>query len=496
MVTATTPPATTDEDDGAPTAAGRVVMFVRNDCTTDVRVLREAATLRASGRPVTIVALQPAGDKARAERETRDGVDIIRVPSPTGWNHGWRMLRRYPWRYVRDNLPLFRSGLRSGQGGRRRSLRMAAGAVVLAPYAAYRAAIYVLFERKRRNPHDTDDGLDWLARWRFSYLGWAKAAAAAAPTAVAYHGHDLYGLPAALAARRRHGGTGAVVYDSHELFMEAGSTARQSRWARRVVAAMERRWILQADGLITVNESIAEELERRYGVGDAVIIRNTPPRQPWPDPRPDHLRRAAHVPAIAPIVLYHGGFQRDRGLEVLAEAMLDPRLRHAHLTYLGFGPLTGSLQALADEPRFDGRLHVLPGVPPEELLAWVASADVSAMPNQPATLNEMYSSPNKLYESIAVGTPVVGSDFAERRRIVIDDPDGPLGTLCDPTDWRDLARALSDVLELDPAEALDLRRRCHRAAQLRWNWEIQTDRLLALYARLAPIGQDVAKAPS
>jgi glycosyltransferase involved in cell wall biosynthesis len=118
------------------------------------------------------------------------------------------------------------------------------------------------------------------------------------------------------------------------------------------------------------------------------------------------------------------------------------------------------------------------------------------MPNQPATLNERYSSPNKLYESIAVGTPVVGSDFPERRRIVTDDPDGPLGTLCDPTDPHDLARALSEVLELDPVAAEDLRRRCHRAAQLRWNWEIQSDRLLALYARLAPIGTDVVPARS
>ena len=471
-------------------------MFVRNDCTTDVRVLREAATLRASGRDVTIVAFQPGGKKAQPEHEIRDGIEIVRVPAPTGWAHRWWAIRHYPWRSMREYAPAFRAGLRSGSAGRRRSLRLAVGAVALTPYAAYRAAVYVAFERKRRTPDRTDDSLDWLVRWRYSYVGWAEDAAAAAPPAAAYHGHDLYGLPAALSARRRHGGTAAVVYDSHELFMEAGSTARRRRSARSVLAAMERHWLRQADGLITVDESIAAELQRRYGGVEAVIIRNTPPRQPWPDPRPDHLRRATGAPPGAPIVLYHGGFQRDRGLEVLGEAMLDPRLAHAHLVYLGFGPLTESLEALAEEPRFGGRLHVLPGVPPEELLAWVASADVSAMPNQPATLNERYSSPNKLYESIAVGTPVVGSDFPERRRIVTDDPDGPLGTLCDPTDPHDLARALSEVLELDPVAAEDLRRRCHRAAQLRWNWEIQTDRLLALYARLAPIGTDAVPARS
>jgi glycosyltransferase involved in cell wall biosynthesis len=492
MVIATAP--TTEQPSRATSAATRVVMFVRNDCTTDVRVLREAATLHASGRDVTIMALQPGGKRAQPDRETRHGVDIVRVPSPTDWSQRWWTIRHYPWRSVREYAPEFRAGLRSGRAGRLRSLRLAVGAIALTPYAAYRASVYLAFERKRRMPERADDGLDWLVRWRYSYLGWAQAAAAAAPAAAAYHGHDLYGLPAALAARRLHGGTGAVVYDSHELFMEAGSTARRSRSARSVLAGLERRWLRQADGLITVNESIAVELHERYGGADAVVIRNTPPRQPWPDPRPDHLRRAAGIPPGAPIVLYHGGFQRDRGLEVLAEAMLDPRLATAHLFYLGFGGLTGSLEALAVEPRFGGRLHVLPGVPPEDLLAWVASADVSAMPNQPATLNERYSSPNKLYESIAVGTPVVGSDFPERRRIVTDDPDGPLGGLCDPTDPRDLARALSEILELDPAAAEDLRRRCHRAATLRWNWEIQADRLLALYARLAPIRTDAVPA--
>ena len=110
--------------------------------------------------------------------------------------------------------------------------------------------------------------------------------------------------------------------------------------------------------------------------------------------------------------------------------MLEPEVAQAHLVYMGFGALQETLEALAREPKFGGRLHVLPAVSPEELLDWVASADVSAMPNQPNTLNEWYSTPNKLFESIAVGTPVVGSDFPERRRIVLDDPDGPLGAVC------------------------------------------------------------------
>lgn len=464
---------------------GRVVMFVRNDCTTDIRVLREASTLLQHGFETTIVAVLPDATKPLPAEEMRDGVRIIRVAVPSNLAQPWRQIRYYPWRVIMAAARGFPSSSRRSPSPRLHVLT-AIGAALLLPYAAFRAAIYTADKAAYLPKASRDDGLDWLIRWRYSMLGWARAAAAKAPNADVYHGHDLTGLPAALEARRRTGGTARVVYDSHELFMEAGSTARQAGWARRVLARLERRWIAQVDGLITVNDSIAEELRRRYGAPPAVIIRNTPPRQPIRD-RPDHLRRAAEIPTGAPIILYHGGFQRDRGLEVLAQAMLRPQLAEAHLVYMGFGPLQGSLESLAHEPRFRGRLHVLPPVPPSDLLDWVASADVSAMPNQPNTLNERYSTPNKLFESIAVGTPVVSSDFPERRRIVLDDPDGPLGVVCDPTDPDALAVALGEVLALDPVAAADLRRRCQKAATERWNWEIQTERLIALYDRLAPL---------
>ena len=128
-----------------------------------------------------------------------------------------------------------------------------------------------------------------------------------------------------------------------------------------------------------------------------------------------------------------------------------PGLEDAHLVLLGFGPLRDELIARAAEPASGGRIHVLPAVPPDELPDWVVSADVGVMPNQPRTLNERLSTPNKLFESLAVGLPVVSSDFPERRRIVIDDPDGPLGAVCDPTDPVALGAAIRSILDLDPA---------------------------------------------
>ena len=107
--------------------------------------------------------------------------------------------------------------------------------------------------------------------------------------------------------------------------------------------------------------------------------------------------------------------------------------RH-HLAILGFGSIRDELEAMAAEPRFGGRVHVLPAVPPDDVVDWVGSADVDVIALERSTLNHWLCTPNKLWESLTAGTPVVVSDFPVMRRIVMDDPAGALGTVCDPVD--------------------------------------------------------------
>ena len=458
-------------------------MFVRNDASRDVRVLREAGSLTAAGWAVTIMAL---GSKSGElpEREERDGFAIRRVLPPSAWRERWTTIRLYPWRARSWIWPAVRRWAGTGPRGWLTSLLAVPLLLVGAAYAAVRAALWLARGRPRRIPADHDDALDWLVRWRWSLLVWADLAGAAAPFADVYHGHDLNALPAAVVARRRRGGR--LVYDSHELFLEAGASARQPDWARSIVRRLERRWAGAADMVITVNQSIAAELRRRYGVHRTAVVRNCPPR--WTPPPDDRhpLRAAIDVALDTPVVLYHGGFLPDRGLDVLAAAVLDHNLPDVHLVFLGFGPGQAELDRLAGSPRAGGRVHVLPAVPSSELLEWVADADIAAMPNQPATLNERLSSPNKLFESIAAGTPVVSSDTPERRAIVLDDPLGPVGVVCDPTEPAAIAAAIRELLDRSPEERAAVRARCRAIALDHLNWETEAARLIEVYRQLAP----------
>ena len=185
---------------------------------------------------------------AAGDEETRAGVRIIRVPIPG-------RLRR----------ALLRSGGGSPPPGlRSRQVPRAAGpASERAPGRRWwggrrggpsrRAVAGRRPDGGRRGPARA------LAPWRGGVVRrGGRSEPAGRRVACPRPGH----APAADRARRRQGGS--LVYDTHEVFLEAGSNARRPRWARRVMAAYERRLARRADLVLTVNDSLADLLAQRW----------------------------------------------------------------------------------------------------------------------------------------------------------------------------------------------------------------------------------------
>ena len=219
---------------------------------------------------------------------------------------------------------------------------------------------------------------------------------------------------------------------------------------------------------------------------------NCPPLEPLPG-GPDPLRAAAGIAADRPVVLYTGGFLHDRGLELLADAFLEPPLQGgadaggagtgpgAALVFLGFGPLEGELRRRAADPRWAGRLFVLPPVEPGLLLDWTRGGDVGVIAFLPVNRNNELASPNKLFEYLMAGVPVVASDLPVMAAIVRETG---TGATFRPGHARSLAEALAGILALGPVERAALRTRCRAAAEARYHWEREAARLVAAYAGL------------
>jgi glycosyltransferase involved in cell wall biosynthesis len=291
---------------------------------------------------------------------------------------------------------------------------------------------------------------------------------------------DQRGLRGRAAQERR---AGRVVYDVIDLFLEGNAYATMPRILKRLYGRRELSLVRAADGIVTVNEALAGELRRRWALAEEpAVVRNCPPWEPPPVTPPDVLRRAAGLPATTRIVLFLGIVGADRGLLESGEAVR--RIPDAAFVALGFGPWYERLRARDADPRFAGRHVTLPAVHPDEVPRWAAGADAVLIAVPGDSLNQRLSTPNKFWEGLAAGVPlVVGRDLLVMRRIV---EAHDLGAVADPADPDDLARALREVLDAPPDLRAARRERALALHRDLYRWEIQVRPLLALADRLVP----------
>ena len=88
---------------------------------------------------------------------------------------------------------------------------------------------------------------------------------------------------------------------------------------------------------------------------------------------------------------------------------------------------------------------------------------------------------------------MIGSAFVTMRRTIVDNPDGPLGSVCDPPRAESIAAALRAILSLETADMEALRSRCLRAPK-RWNREDEAKGMLSLYTEvLSPPNASMAQ---
>ena len=309
-------------------------------------------------------------------------------------------------------------------------------------------------------------------------VGWAEALDEVVEPADVWHGMWAGSLAALGRARARHGGR--TIYDSRDVYLLSRDFYRLERPFRTILARFERRWAQAADRVLTVNEPYAEILARELRVPRPSIVMNCPERWTPREPPPDRVRRALRLPPETRVVLYQGQLIPERGIEQAMDAIV--MVPDAVLVLLGYGAEERYRTRAAAAP-YAGRVFVLPAVPPSDLLEWTASSDVVVMAIQPTTVNHRYTTPQKLFEAIAAGVPVVASDLPGMAGIVRA---AGAGELCDPTSPSSIASAIRAVVDRPAVERAAGRARILRAAHDRYNWETEAAGLFDLYRELAP----------
>lgn len=437
----------------------RVAIVAANTFEYESRLLKTALTLADDGHSVTLVAFAGPGLPAAATLAER--VELRRV-----------VLDR---RIASGLLPLpaaIRSALVRASG-------LAPDAEAL-PNAPARGVDRVRAPLRR--------GLEILATVRRGG-SWAAAVAAAAPHADVAHAKALIALPVARAAvRRTAGGSGRFVYDVADLHTESARLVKLPAVLRALVRRRERSLVHQAAGVLAVTPAMADEVARRFAIAAPIVLLNCPPAWHPETPGPIASERLAAAiglpprPEGPPIVLYQGAFRVDQGIEELVAAIDDPALVASGVVvvFLGFGHLEAWLRAEA--ARRPGRMVVLPAVPEAELMDWTAGADVAFVGAPPRTLNQRLTLPNKLFQSIMAGVPIIVGEGTEHCRLTTAEG---LGRCCDIDAPTSIAAAISELLAASPAERQALRARCRTVGLEKYSWESTRGGLIELYRRLA-----------
>jgi len=316
--------------------------------------------------------------------------------------------------------------------------------------------------------------------WPHTVRGWWASLARDLAPADLYHACGSLTIAPALAASKRaraSGREGIVIYDAIDNVFEGNNVLAMPSLLRRVHAARERRWARSADALTTVNDALATRLGARWGLAPPVSIPNYP--EPWTQPSsdpPDRIRATLGLQPTMRIVLFQGRLSPNLGLDEAAEAVL--RVDKACLVLLGFGRWAARCSARDGDPRFVGRHFTLPAVHPDELASWTASADVALVTLPPVSVNQRESTPNKFWESLLVGTPMVlGPGLDVMAEIVTSSRAGVVARSGEPDA---IAEAIRDVLSKDGETRARDRRRVAELAAQRYVWPVAARAYTAL----------------
>jgi glycosyltransferase involved in cell wall biosynthesis len=442
-----------------------VVILVKGGLGHNAHVRKSALSLHEAGYEVLVLGAVRRDRPGTPRWEPEEGFQLRVVPAPQARpsrRRRWARQRSARLEVRRDRMKARLRELRERAGDQDLPLgdRIAYGAVSRR-YEHARARAKRLREReKQRNAakvsRNGDDPYD-LARYE---AAWWPLVRKLRPDVV--HAFDVSGLSVARRAARQ----GARwIYEAHEATRHCGDGARR----RQVTEHAS-----HADAVIAFTAPLGEIVMSELDLPRMpALVHCTPPLRAGPPPQTG-LREAVGLGAGDPLLVFTGVLTRQRRLDVVLEAMtMLPEVRLA-LVVSSEDPLMSELHARAEELAVSDRVHVVPKVPPESVVPFVAEADVGLIPFARSPGQDLML-PNKLFEYLHAGLPIVVSDATTMADFVLRHGLGEVAPLDDARAWAQaIERALQPPYYRQRASEWE-------ALKEEWCWERQAERLVGVY---------------
>ncbi|PWD97579.1 glycosyltransferase [Marinilabilia rubra] len=197
-----------------------------------------------------------------------------------------------------------------------------------------------------------------------------------------------------------------VVFDSHEYFSESPELKNRKR-VKKIWRFLEKTFIPGADFFITVSPGLIKLYKQNMGL-DFTLVRNLP------------LKNKQNIHPLlksdTPTILYQGALNLGRGISQTIEAM--QFLPGYKFIIVGRGDCTRELKKLSKELNLEDQVNFVGAVPFEKLPKYQKGVLLGMCIHEKIGLNYYYALPNRLFDFIQAGIPVICNDFPDMSAVV------------------------------------------------------------------------------
>ena len=286
-----------------------------------------------------------------------------------------------------------------------------------------------------------------------------------------YHSNDLDTLLANYLAsiiRRK-----PIVYDSHEYFTGVPEIQNKT-FVKKVWTTIENHIFPKLKHIFTVNQSIASLYEKQYGK-QLKIIRNIPRKKTWTI---DKSRQQLGLPENKKIIITQGaGINIDRGVEEALEAM--QFLNDVCFVIIGNGDVIPKLKKRTFELNLEKSIIFKDKMPYEQMMQYTQHAELGLSLDKNTNINYRLSLPNKIFDYIHAGVPILASKIKEVEAVITKHR---IGLFIENHEPKHIAQQIEKALD----ENLKFKYQKNiKNAALQLNWENEEKNLVEVYKKIA-----------
>ena len=278
------------------------------------------------------------------------------------------------------------------------------------------------------------------------------------------HCNDTIALPLCVFLKMHLKNT-RLIYDAHELESNRNGLSRP---LGLLTFYCEKILWHYVDSFITVSPSIQTWYLNHFSYRPSTVVLNAPVYKKIDSNNFNYLRKQYKIPNEHKIFIYIGIIAEGRGIDLLLDVFSTTNIK-ASIIFLGYGNFAKKIEIASSNFK---NIYYHTAVSHDRVVEIASSADYGFCLIENVSLSDYYSLPNKLFEYLFAGLPVIASNFPDIKNLIYSCNAG----LCTDLDVKSILNTVNQIVESNQTFEIDM----HTLSQ--YDWGSQKYKLLTLYS--------------